>query len=319
MRSAWNVRFAGLPPVRRAGAGMVSADELDEAGAGRERLALAFADDRPGQRSGELLLPIGAQDPGQLPHGVGVEHLGRGDPAGLVHAHVQDRVLGVGEPAVGHIELHGGHPEVEQDRVDPSVSQAVRSPPGAGRRRSAHPGIARRTGPDGRWPAPAPRCRGPGPRRPAPGGPPASPRCGRRGRGWHRPPPHRAGSVRARAAPGSARGGRAHAPVPGSPGNHELVEHEQRDGRAQDGRREGEVPPDRVHAGTSWGERAVPPGPPPRLRHRGSGVGVVSAPGKWRRDRGGESHGADRGRRGQGRTTPPSWSSSANSASCSDR
>ncbi len=56
---------------------------------------------------------------------VGVEHLGRADPPGLVHPHVQRRVLRVREAAVGLVELHGGDAEVEEDAVDPGDVQAL--------------------------------------------------------------------------------------------------------------------------------------------------------------------------------------------------
>ena len=236
MRSAWNVRLAGLPPVRRAGAGMVSRMSSTSRGLvvnGSRSRSRTIA---RASGSGELLLAVGAQDPGEVAHRIGVEHLGRGDPLGLVHPHVQDGVLGVGEAAVGDVELHRRDAEVEQDRVDPPVPQAPdrlgqlvvdavdaaeplaeRGQPGASPGQRL--GVAVQADDDQ-----------------LAGGPPASPRCGHRGRGWHRPPRHPAGSARGRAAPGSARAGRAHAPVPGSPGNHELVEQVQRGGRAQHGR-----------------------------------------------------------------------------------
>ena len=49
-------------------------------------------------------------------------------PARVVHAHVQRSVLGVGEPALAHVELHRGDAQVEQDRVDlvePEVGEDV--------------------------------------------------------------------------------------------------------------------------------------------------------------------------------------------------
>ena len=45
-------------------------------------------------------------------------------PVDLVHPHVQRRVLGVGEAAVGLVELHGGDAEVEQDALDAGDAQA---------------------------------------------------------------------------------------------------------------------------------------------------------------------------------------------------
>jgi hypothetical protein len=55
--------------------------------------------------------------------GVGVDHLLGGHPPGLVHPHVQRRVLRVREPAVGRVELQRRDAEVEQDPVDRRVPE----------------------------------------------------------------------------------------------------------------------------------------------------------------------------------------------------
>lgn len=57
--------------------------------------------------------------------GVRVDHLFGGHPPGLVHPHVQRRVLRVREPAVGRVELQRGDAEVEQDPVDGRIAQPV--------------------------------------------------------------------------------------------------------------------------------------------------------------------------------------------------
>ncbi len=89
-------------------------DELHEPRAVGERLLVALAHDGGHDPLGLLLLAVRAQDPHQLARGVGVEDLGGADAGRLVHAHVEGGVLGVGEAAVGLVELHGGDAEVEQ-------------------------------------------------------------------------------------------------------------------------------------------------------------------------------------------------------------
>ncbi len=48
-------------------------------------------------------------------------------PRALIHAHVQRRVLGVGEASVGEVQLHRGDAQIEQDPVDQADAQAVES------------------------------------------------------------------------------------------------------------------------------------------------------------------------------------------------
>ena len=86
MRIAWNVRLAGWPPVRRAGAGMASRTISASSVGGGHR---AGGDDRLGDAAGEALVAEGAEEPGQLLL-VGVVHdVGRGADLALVHAHVE--------------------------------------------------------------------------------------------------------------------------------------------------------------------------------------------------------------------------------------
>ena len=125
MRSAWKVRLAGWPPVRRAGAG-ISAYSSSTRGAevvngvcSRRRTTAR------GDLARELLLAVLAQDAGQLLGLVGVEHVGGRRALGAVHAHVEGRVLGVGEAALAHVELHRGDTEVEQDGVDGAEAELV--------------------------------------------------------------------------------------------------------------------------------------------------------------------------------------------------
>ncbi len=68
-------------------------------------------------RAGELLLAVALEDPAQVALAVRREDVGSRRPRGLVHAHVERRVLRVREAAVGHIELQRRHAEIEQDAV----------------------------------------------------------------------------------------------------------------------------------------------------------------------------------------------------------
>jgi hypothetical protein len=116
-------RVAAGPPGRR---GHGRPDELDEAGAGAERLPPTFADHRLGDPPGEALLSVRVEHFRQLDGGVGVEHLGRGDACPLVHAHVQGGVVRVGEAPAGLVELQRADAQVEEhpvDTRDPEVGQ----------------------------------------------------------------------------------------------------------------------------------------------------------------------------------------------------
>src|SRR5918994_3600432 len=64
-------------------------EQLDEPRRVRERLGLPGLDDGPGDRPGELLLAVGAQDPGELGGRIAVEDVGGGGTLGVVHAHVE--------------------------------------------------------------------------------------------------------------------------------------------------------------------------------------------------------------------------------------
>ena len=130
MRSAWKVRLAGLPPVRRAGAGMESRTSSTSRALVSNGAPAALAHDRVGDPAGELLLAVLAQHARELGGGVGVEHLGGGDAARGVHAHVERRVLRVGEAALGLVELHGarrrGRTGSPSTRGSPSLGEHLR-------------------------------------------------------------------------------------------------------------------------------------------------------------------------------------------------
>ena len=57
IRSAWKVRFAGWPPVRRVAAG-IGADQLGQPRGARERLAFALPHHRVGDPPGEPLVAV---------------------------------------------------------------------------------------------------------------------------------------------------------------------------------------------------------------------------------------------------------------------
>ena len=76
------------------------------------------------------LLAVAAEDVGELPLARLVDDIGRGQVGGGIHAHVERRVGGVGEAALGPVELHRRDAEVEQDRVGAHAvrARAARAP-----------------------------------------------------------------------------------------------------------------------------------------------------------------------------------------------
>ena len=93
-------------------------DRVDQITGGHQRTP---TNDFGRDPTGKALLAQFGEHGGQLGLGVGVQHLGRGEVLTCVHPHVERRVLGVGEPATGLVELHGGDAEVEEDPVDARV------------------------------------------------------------------------------------------------------------------------------------------------------------------------------------------------------
>ena len=102
MRTAWKVRLAGWPPVRRAAAGMAPRDHVGQLGRGRER---AGGDDGPGDPGGEALVAVGAQHPRQLVGRVAVHHVGCRASLASVLSHVEWSFVSVGEAPLGEVEL----------------------------------------------------------------------------------------------------------------------------------------------------------------------------------------------------------------------
>ena len=93
-------------------------EQFDELTGRRERRAGATAHDERGDTAREALLAELAQQPRQRLLVVGVQDLRRGQLGFRVHPHVQWRVGRIGEAALGTVELHRRHAEIEQDRVD---------------------------------------------------------------------------------------------------------------------------------------------------------------------------------------------------------
>ena len=83
-----------------------------------DRGAGPLADHRVGDPPGEPLLAVVAQDPGEFGGRVAVDDVGGGAVLAAVHPHVERGVLGVGEAALGVVELRRGHAQVEQQAHD---------------------------------------------------------------------------------------------------------------------------------------------------------------------------------------------------------
>ena len=117
IRIAWNVRLAGWPPAKRAGAGMAAVIASLSSKVVVSSCAAAAADDLARDPVREALLAVLAQharDPAAIP---GVDDLGGRQLLVGVHAHVQRRVVRVGEPALAVVDLHRAHAEVHVDEV----------------------------------------------------------------------------------------------------------------------------------------------------------------------------------------------------------
>ena len=98
------------------GCGHRRLDQLGQlAGGGDGAAAAGPARGRCGPRSAPRRTRAGC---GRGRPRVGGDHLGRGDPGGGVHPHVQGGVGPVAEAAVALVQLEGGDPEVVEDPVD---------------------------------------------------------------------------------------------------------------------------------------------------------------------------------------------------------
>ena len=72
---------------------------------------------RRGDPIGKPLLAVATQDSREVGLGVGIEHLRRRELL-RSHSHVQWRVLGVGKPPLGIVDLQRGHTKIKQDPLD---------------------------------------------------------------------------------------------------------------------------------------------------------------------------------------------------------
>ena len=105
-------------PLAEAGRrGNCALDRVHELAGSLERLLLAPAHDRPRDLLRVALLAVAAEDRDQLALRGLVDQVARRELGGRVHAHVERRVHGIGEAALGPVELHARDAEVEQDRV----------------------------------------------------------------------------------------------------------------------------------------------------------------------------------------------------------
>ena len=91
-------------------------DTGEPGGPGDRRLA-ARLDDGAGDPPGAAFLAIVADDPGEAALGFLVHHLGRAAP-GRRHAHVERAVGAERKAALGGVELHRRHADIEGDAVD---------------------------------------------------------------------------------------------------------------------------------------------------------------------------------------------------------
>ena len=109
--------------------------DLDELVRRLERSVVAGADEGACDRPRITLLAVVAEQRGQAALVPLVDDVGCGELVVGVHAHVQRRVVGVGEAPLARVDLHGGHAEVEVDQIgaDALVAQLLE---GLGERRA---------------------------------------------------------------------------------------------------------------------------------------------------------------------------------------
>jgi hypothetical protein len=92
MRIAWNVRFAGWPPVRRGGK---RGGRLDRPG----------DDDCPSDAVGESLVAVSANDAAEVIQRVAIDDVCCVPTLRLVHTHVERRIVAIREPTIAVVEL----------------------------------------------------------------------------------------------------------------------------------------------------------------------------------------------------------------------
>ena len=99
------------PAVHDAG------DDVGERAGGRDRPFAARRHDGAGDGAGAALLAEQKDDVGEIALGALRDHVG-GGRTGRAHAHVERPVEAEREAALGRVELHGRHAEIEHDAVD---------------------------------------------------------------------------------------------------------------------------------------------------------------------------------------------------------
>ena len=112
----------GLEHARRRmnAAGLLADERCDEIGELPRRLeglAPPRLDDGAGDGAGAPLLAVVIEDVGELGLGGFVDEIGRARAAAL-HAHVERPVVAEREAALGLVDLHRGHADVEHDAVE---------------------------------------------------------------------------------------------------------------------------------------------------------------------------------------------------------
>ena len=115
MRSAWKTRVAGCRPPGSARTS--PATRSASCARGLDAALAAFFDDGAGDGPGPPLLAVMKEDVGQLRLGGLVDEVGGAPPVPL-HAHVERPVAAEREAALGLVELHRRHADVENDAVD---------------------------------------------------------------------------------------------------------------------------------------------------------------------------------------------------------
>ena len=119
--------LGGMPAREARGRRDRLRDDVDELDRRGDRLAGALAGDRAGDLAGVALFAEVAEDRLEVARLGLVDELVRAALEVGVHAHVQGRVVGVGEPARPRVDLHRRHAEVQQDdvRFDALVAQLL--------------------------------------------------------------------------------------------------------------------------------------------------------------------------------------------------
>ena len=126
MRMAWNVRRAGCPPRRRAGAGTASRTTSASCSVDVIGRAATIA---AGIRRGVALVAVGVQQAGQLRLGGAVDQVGGAHRPRGIHAHVERAGRPVAEAPLGPVELRGADAEVEQGAAGGGVAELAEHGP----------------------------------------------------------------------------------------------------------------------------------------------------------------------------------------------